>query len=132
VGNRHTSKIEQGQTSAAPLKTPSVAAGPSRPAAVVTTIMRGLRGLVTPATILARMDRLWSRNTMGGAVKVVHTARREIRIEAHGTPYLDFRYNRIALMGYYQQALAPSASTLTMRELPKPGPAAAAWSVGWS
>lgn len=100
--------------------------------AVVGTIMRGLRGIVTPATILARMDLLWSRNTKGGAVKVEHTARREIRVEAHGTPYLDFRYCRTALMGYYHQALAPSAKTLTIREMTQPGSAAAAWLVAWN
>jgi hypothetical protein len=100
--------------------------------AFLSTLLRGLRGVVTPATVLSRMDRFWSRSSRGGAPRVVQTGRAELRIEVHGAQFLEFSYNRAALMGYYKQAVAPSARQVTIREAARPGPNAAAWVLNWT
>lgn len=56
---------------------------------------------------------------------------RAVRIEVHGADFLELRCNRIALMGYYQHALSPATKKLSIRELARPGPKAAAWIVNW-
>jgi hypothetical protein len=98
------------------------------------TLLRGLRGVgvVTPATVLSRMDRFWSRSSRGGAPRVVQTGRAELRIEVHGAPFLEYGYNRAALMGYYKQAVAATARQLAIRETARPGPQAAAWVLNWT
>lgn len=96
------------------------------------TLLRGLRGLVTPARVLSRMDRFWTRSSRGGAPRVVQTGRAELRIEVHGAQFLDFSYNRSALMGYYKQAVAPSARQIAIREVTRPGVQAAAWVLNWT
>jgi hypothetical protein len=96
------------------------------------TLLRGLRGLVTPATVLSRMDRFWSRSSRGGAPRVLQTGRAEVRIEVHGAQFLEFAYNRAALMGYYKQAVAPTARQVSIRETTRPGPQAAAWILSWT
>lgn len=100
--------------------------------AFLSTLMRGLRGVVSPATILSRMDRFWSRSSRGGAPRVVQTGRAELRIEVHGAQFLELSYNRSALMGYYKQAVAPAARQVTIREVGRPGRDAAAWVMNWT
>jgi hypothetical protein len=96
----------------------------------VNTLIRGM-GTVTPATVLSRMDKLWARSFRGGAVRVVQTSPKDIELEIHGAAFLELRYTRIALMGYYEQTLVATTRRLFMTELPRPAPGAGAWQLSW-
>jgi hypothetical protein len=98
--------------------------------AFVSTLIRGM-GVVTPATVLSRMDKLWERSFRGGGVQVARVGPKDLRLEVHGAAFLDLRYTRTALMGYYEETLSPTARRVIVRELGLPTPAASAWLVSW-
>jgi hypothetical protein len=54
---------------------------------------------MTPWTILRRLDALWSRAMVGGAVGVTKLGPKEARIELLGFPVSHIEYNRIATRG---------------------------------
>jgi hypothetical protein len=97
----------------------------------VNTLIRGMQGTVTPATVLSRMDKLWARNFRGGAVRVVQTSPKDVQLEIHNAAFLELRYTRIALMGYYEQTLVATTRRVFMTELPRPAANAGAWQVSW-
>ena len=97
----------------------------------VHTLVRGMQGAVTPATVLTRMDKLWARSFRGGAVRVVQLAPKDLQLEVHGAAFLDLRYTRIALMGYFEQTLVATARRVFVRELKQPTRGAAAWRLSW-
>ena len=90
-----------------------------------------MQGAVTPATVLTRMDKLWARSFRGGAVRVVQLAPKDLQLEVHGAAFLDLRYTRIALMGYFEQTLVATARRVFVRELKQPTRGAAAWRLSW-
>jgi hypothetical protein len=97
----------------------------------VNTLIRGMPGTVTPALVLSRMDKLWMRSFRGGAVRVVQTSPKDLELQIHGAEFLELRYTRIALMGYYEQTLVATTRRLFVTELPRPGTNAAAWQLSW-
>jgi hypothetical protein len=100
--------------------------------AFIATLIRGMRGAVTPATVMSRMDTLWARSFRGGAVRVVEEGPKDMRVEVHGAEFLGLRYTRVALTGYYEQTLASTAKRIYVRELAAPAQRAAAWLVSWA
>lgn len=97
----------------------------------VHTLVRGMQGAVSPVTVLSRMDKLWSRSFLGGAVRVVQTGPKDLVVEVHGAAFFDLRYTRIALLGYIEQTLVSTARKVILGERPQPAPRAAAWNVSW-
>jgi hypothetical protein len=97
----------------------------------VKTLVRGMPGAVTPATVLTRVDKLWSRSFRGGAVRVVQKGPKDLDVEMHGAKFLDLRYSRHAMMGYLEQTLNMTTRKLVIRERERPGAGTAAWSISW-
>jgi hypothetical protein len=95
------------------------------------TLVRGMPGTVTPATVLTRVDKLWTRNFRGGAVRVVQKGPKDLELEMHRAQFLDYRYSRLAMMGYLEQTLNATARKLVIRERDRPGAGTAAWSISW-
>ncbi len=56
-------------------------------------------GGVTPWTILGRLDKLWTRATVGGAVGVAKLGPKQARVEVVGFPLAHLRYNRVGTRG---------------------------------
>jgi hypothetical protein len=72
---------------------------------------------VTPWSILGRVDKLWSRAVMGGAVGVAKTGPKDARVELLGFPVSHLRYNRIATRGIIHGMIALFASSVWVSEI---------------
>ncbi len=86
---------------------------------MVHTIVRLARGAgVTPWTLLARADILWSRGWDAGDVSVCKLGPSEARVEIAGWPCARTTYCRIASRGMIAAFVELFAQRATVRELP--------------
>jgi hypothetical protein len=73
---------------------------------------------LTPWTILSRVDKLWARATVGGAVTVEKLGPKEARIEVIGFPVSHIPYNRVATRGIVRGFLLLLGSSVWAHEVP--------------
>ena len=72
---------------------------------------------VTPWTLLGRLDKLWTRTLVGGAVTVAKLGPKEARIELLGFPVAKVRYNRIAMRGILRGTIGLFCASVWVHEL---------------
>ena len=73
---------------------------------------------VSPWTLFAKLDRLWSRVADGGGVAVFKLGPKDARVELAGFPLARYRYNRLATCGILSAMLGFFCSKVFVRELP--------------
>jgi len=74
---------------------------------------------VTPWTMLAQTQRLWSRTfDGGGAVGVLRQGPKEACVRIIGYPLADIRYNRVTMRGIVSGFVAMFCERLYVREIP--------------
>lgn len=71
------------------------------------TLVTALRasGALTPLTLLAKVDRLWTRSFQGGAAGVWQTGPKDARVECHGIALVRHRYFRNGWQGAFEGGL---------------------------
>ncbi len=74
---------------------------------------------VTPWTMLEQGNKVYARNTRGGAVGLWRLGPKEARVEFLNVPFARFAYNRLTMRGLMTSIVAPLARTTFVREIPQ-------------
>jgi hypothetical protein len=96
------------------------------------TLIRSSRDLgAKPEMLLGRLDRIVGRAVRGGGVCAERVGLKDGRIELHAIPIADVPYVRAGWEGMILQSALLVAKAVRIRELPRPGPEAAAYLISW-
>ncbi len=110
-------------------------AGEQIQATILGTIVRMARESgVTPWTVLAQLQRFWSRAFDGGGLQITKMGPKDARIEIHRAPHADCPYWRAAFCGLAMGVVELFARKAYLQEIPERArpPGYAAFRAQWA